>query len=86
MSDKLRTFSDAARAVSGKVQSDTAQGPATSYLAPSRRDKKPKTFFVDPAGARQLKAMAFEMDRPEQEMLVEALNDFFAKHGKAELA
>jgi len=47
---------------------------------------KPKTFHLDPAAVKQLKSIALDLDRSEQDCLREALNDWFVKHGKPELA
>lgn len=85
MSDK-RTLLDAVQGVSGKAAPPPhTEGPVT-YVAPSRRMLKPKTFHLDPAAVKQLKSIALDLDRSEQDCLREALNDWFVKHGKPELA
>ena len=72
------------RRASGPVGPE-AETPAR-WVAPSRRGKKPITAHFEPAVVRQLKQLGLDQDRSIQNMLGEALNDFFAKHGKPEIA
>lgn len=60
-----------------------ANGPAS----PSREGKKAIAGFFDPAVSRQLKQIGLELgDISVQDMLKEALNDFFTKHGRSAIA
>ena len=64
-----------------------AAAPEThAHLAPSRRGRKAVTMYLDPAAHRQLRMLGLETDRSGQDLLVEALNDLFQKHGKARIA
>lgn len=64
-----------------------SESPAAfSSLPPSRRGKKPLTVYIDPAVIKQLKKIGLEIDATNQDMVAEALNDFFIKHGKSPIA
>ena len=54
--------------------------------SPSRRGRKAVTIYLDAAAHRQLRLLAAEQDRSGQELVVEAINDLFGKHGKARIA
>ena len=41
---------------------------------------------VLPEAAKQFKLLAVQRDKTTQEMLIEAINDFFAKHGLSRIA
>jgi hypothetical protein len=43
-------------------------------------------FYVPKAARYQLRLMALEADSTQQDMMTEALNDFFVKHGKSPIA
>ena len=43
-------------------------------------------MYVDPAAAKQLKRLAVDEDTSIQTLMVEALNDLFAKKGKNRIA
>ena len=49
-------------------------------VAPSRAGKKPVTGFFDPEVSRQIKKVALDKDQTMQELLQEAINDFFRKY------
>ena len=54
---------------------------------PSREGKKAIAAFFDPAVSRQLKQIGLEQgDASIQDLLREALNDFFIKHGRSPIA
>jgi hypothetical protein len=59
-----------------------ARGP----VPPSRQGKAPITGHFDPAVRRQFRRLALDLDRTGQDLLAEALNDFFQKHGLARIA
>ncbi len=60
--------------------------PARTAVAPSRAGTKPITGFFPDEVRVQLKVLAAEKRRSMESMLAEALNDLFAKYGKAEIA
>ena len=53
---------------------------------PSREGRKAVVVHLDPAGHRELRQMALDMDRSAQSLCVEAINDLFRKHGRASIA
>lgn len=53
---------------------------------PSRRDKKAFTTWHDPAVIKQIKAIAYEEEKTNQELAIEAFNLLFAKYKKAQIA
>jgi Antitoxin-like ribbon-helix-helix len=54
--------------------------------APSRFGKKALIGYFDPGVSKQLKQIALDKDRTVQDLLTEALNDFFQKHKKPTIA
>lgn len=56
------------------------------YKSPCRVGKKPVTGWFPPDVVRQLKQIGLEKDMTVQEMIREALNDYFAKQRKPEIA
>jgi hypothetical protein len=60
--------------------------PRSSTVAPSRIGKKAVTVWFEPDAVRQLKLIGVEKGTTMQEMMREALNDFFAKNRKAQIA
>ncbi len=58
----------------------------TNNLPPSRQGKKGLTVFFYPDVIKQLKLIGIEEDLTNQDMVQEALNDYFVKHGKAQIA
>jgi hypothetical protein len=50
-------------------------------VTPARRGKRAVAGYFDPAVARELKRFAAETDTTTQELLRQALNDFFRKNG-----
>ena len=67
---------------------ETASGDesADAGRSPSRRGRKAVTIYLDTAAHRQLRLLAIEQDRSGQDLVVEAINDLFGKHGKARIA
>lgn len=78
--DRGPTAAPAAHAPSRKPQGSQATH------APSRRGKKALIGYFDPGVSKQLKQMALNQDSSIQELLREALNDFFQKHKKPNIA
>lgn len=71
--------------------SQDAQNPpqpraTTSVRRAGRTGKSNVTGYFDPEVKRQLRIMAAEHDTTIQDLLGEALNELFAKHGKPEIA
>jgi hypothetical protein len=56
------------------------------YRQPSRGGTAPITVHMPKEVRRQLKLLSAELDRKMGDLLAEALNDLFAKHGKPEVA
>ena len=54
--------------------------------APSRIGKKALIGYFDPGVSKQLKLLALDLDLTSQDLLREALNDFFQKHKKPTIA
>lgn len=55
-------------------------------LPRSRVGKKIISGHFDPAVSKQFRAIGLEADRTGQDLLAEALNDLFVKHGKSPIA
>jgi len=61
---------------------------ATEATTPAASDDRPKamTIRLNTAAWRQLKWMAIEQGRTAHAVLIDAINDYFEKDGKARLA
>ena len=59
---------------------------SSNYLPPSRQGKKTIIGYFDPDVIKQLKLIGIDEDLSIQSMMQEALNDFFVKHGKSQIA
>ena len=100
MSTKKPSLSAALHAASGKnappavVAAALAAEPLQIVVAdkkpqavpPSRAGKKIVSGHFDPAVTRQLKQLALDRESTVQNLLAEALNDLFAKHGRQSIA
>ena len=53
---------------------------------PSRQGKKPVTAYVDRTAHKQLRSLGLDLDKSTQEMIVEAINDYFQRHGLGRVA
>lgn len=53
---------------------------------PDREGKTPLPFWVPVSARKQLRILAAELDTTMQACMIEALNDFFGKHGKPPIA
>ena len=51
------------------------------YRSPSRIGKRAAVAWLEPESVKQLNMMAIQRDTEVQKLLVEAINDFFAKNG-----
>jgi hypothetical protein len=56
------------------------------YKQPGRLPLVPITAHFPREVRRQLKGLAFDLDRTMHDLIAEAFNDLFAKHNKAEIA
>lgn len=61
-------------------------GKPVPYKQPGRVALVPVTAHFPREVRRQLKGLAFELDRTMHDLIAEAFNDLFAKHNKAEIA
>lgn len=55
------------------------------YRQPGREGTAPITAHFPKEVRRQLKGLANELDRTMHDLVAEAFNDLFAKHGKVEI-
>ena len=71
-----------------KVKTEEGEGEraALSTQAPSRTGKKALIGYFDPSVSKQLKQIALDRDGTIQDLLTEALNDFFQKLKKPTIA
>ena len=67
-------------------QQDNASAPKSQHFRPSREGKSNVTGYFPPAVKKQLRILAADRDTTIQDLLAEALNDLFAKHGRHEIA
>ncbi len=51
------------------------------YRPPSRQGKRAAVAWLEPEAIKQLNLQAIQHDRNVQDILVEAINDWFAKEG-----
>ncbi len=65
------------------IEPEESRGP---YFRPGRDGKSNVTGYFPPEVKKQLRILAAERDTTIQDLLAEALNDLFAKHGKPEIA
>jgi hypothetical protein len=54
---------------------------AEGYRPPSRQGKRAAVAWLEPEAIKQLNMFAIQHDRNVQDVLVEAINDWFAKEG-----
>jgi hypothetical protein len=76
-------------------QENDTEGKPTNDQTPKRANSKAKkgragrqflAAHVLPEAAKQFKLLAVQRDKTTQEMLIEAINDLFAKHGLSRIA
>lgn len=68
------------------TEEESGGDTAKAAPPPSRQGKKTIAGHFDPAVSRQLRALGLEQDRTVQDLLSEALNGLFEKHGKPPIA
>jgi hypothetical protein len=54
---------------------------AEGYRPPSRQGKRAAVAWLEPEAIKQLNMFAIQHDRNVQDLLVEAINDWFTKEG-----
>lgn len=69
-----------------KLANDQTPKRANTQTKKSRAGRQFLAAHVLPEAAKQFKLLAVQRDKTTQEMLVEAINDFFAKHGLSRIA
>ena len=62
---------------SGRRPRSTVEG----YRPPSRQGKRAAVAWLEPEAIKQLNMYAIQHDRNVQDLLVEAINDWFAREG-----
>lgn len=75
-----------AEATAVLTQSETEKNARTTRIPAVRIGKKAVTGWFDSDVVKQLKMIGIEREMSIQDMIGEALNDFFTKHGKAQIA
>src|SRR5215468_9338945 len=77
------------RALAGFTQGKVTppEGDASKpYVPPSRKNRESFTTRIDEAALKELRDLSHETGRKQQELIAEALNMLFVKHGKRRLA
>lgn len=69
-----------------KPQPAEAATPVAAASAPKAAERRGQTLRLTPAAWSQLKHLAVDRGVPAHDMLVEAVNDLFRKHGKPPIA
>ena len=64
----------------GKTQGIVAS--QSTARPPSREGKKPVTAYLEKDVHKQLRVLGIDLEKSNQEMIIEALNDYFARHGR----
>ncbi len=75
---------DSQPSLEGTSQEKTIASSKT--VQASRQNKKPINAYIEPAGVRELKILAADTGRTQQELIIEAINDLLIKHGRKPLA
>src|ERR1700712_5665243 len=68
----------------GTPTAETTRPPRSTsegYRPPSRQGKRAAVAWLEPEAIKQLNMFAIQHDRNVQDLLVEAINDWFAKEG-----
>lgn len=71
-------------ATSSRAADDSQRRPRSTvegYRPPSRQGKRAAVAWLEPEAIKQLNMQAIQHDRNVQDILVEAINDWFAKNG-----
>ena len=65
---------------------EETRAPKTAVKAKGRAGRQFIAAHVVPEAAKQFKLLAVQQDRTTQDLLVEAINDLFAKYGLSRIA
>ena len=77
----------ASAATKAKAQEQPAQPAiAPSPRPPSRKGQRAVTTYTNPEAHKQLRLLSIETGDSLQELMTEALNELFRKHGKSLIA
>jgi hypothetical protein len=92
MSATNKSLKEALQRVSGRPQPaespdpTVTTAPTPSAAPPSRQGKKGIVIYVSKEAAHELKQLSLDMDRPIQDLGVEALNDLLGKYRRKQIA
>lgn len=64
----------------GKPQRAAANQPAAR--PPSREGKRPVTAYLEKDAHKQLRVLGIHLEKSNQQMIIEALNDYIERHGR----
>ena len=84
MSKSRGSLADAVREAPPKTAAKAGKTPLAER--PDREGTTPLPVWVPVAARKQLRILAAELDTTMQACMLEALNDFFTKHGKPPIA
>jgi hypothetical protein len=62
-------------------EAPTEKGRGGSYRSPSRIGKRAAVAWLEPEAVKQLNMVAIQRDTQVQHILVEVINDWFARNG-----
>jgi hypothetical protein len=71
----------AAAAAPVAQEAPAEKGRGASYRSPSRVGKRAAVAWLEPEAVKQLNMVAIQRDTQVQHILVEAINDWFARNG-----
>lgn len=83
---KVGSMSDSANTSTSLIANGKTRKGTNSLAKPGRAGRQFVAAHVLPEAAKQLKLLAVQEDKTTQEILVEAINDLFAKHGLSRIA
>ena len=87
MPKKAGVLGDAMRKVTAApITAPAPEAVHDDHRPPSRHGRKSITVYLDAAAHRQLRLLALEQDSSAQQMVADAINDLFQKHGKPRIA
>lgn len=70
----------------GEARPDPAPAPVRYPKASTREGKRVVTAYISPEAFRQLKRIAADEDRQQQDLLLEGINAVFEKRGLSRIA
>jgi hypothetical protein len=73
-------------ATAPRATTSAPEGEGRGFYAATRAGKKKLTAAVDPSAHTQFRQLALELDKKGEVLLIEAINDLFAKYGKPPVA